>query len=694
MAKIFISAGHFTGDPGAPSIGGTTEALEMMQTRDLIVQELKARGLRQNVHFFSVPDSIGLGSTIRWINTRASSGDIALEIHGNAFSNRAAKGTECFYVEGNPMRRQNARLLLNALLKEVPQLTDRGAKPDTLAAVGRLAFCRDIAIPSLLLELCFLSNRTDFDLLQNHRSKFARGIANGLLAWSGITSRAKPTGFPTIDIEVNGRPLREQGILVHDNSFIPIDLLGQMGIDLPANAPVRRVSQGGIVYVKAIDLQPFNVSVSWNSNPPTVRLNTSLVLTEIGRIMGRGIISAEQLTAFLKTNNAGDFVTRFPNLAQLYVEEAEKEGVNHDIAFCQMCLETGYLQFGGDVKPEQNNFAGIGAIGGGATGAAFPDPRTGVKAQIQHLKAYASTQNINDLPIVDPRFDLVSPRGVAPRVQDLSNRWAADVEYGDRILAILRRLYSVADFDPGHGREVGQHSIAITSPSPRSTFELNQTFTVQGTGADSVKQVELSSPFGGNIFPLKTVAVASGQWQADVVFATAGERTILATAIGEQGNVLDFEPEELQVTINSKLAQPVRGGFITSEFNLRRRLRGRVRAHRGTDIGHRNRTGTPIHAIADGTVQFIQTGCVVSQHGCGGGFGNHVDIRHPALGYLSRYAHLSQVNVASGQTVTKGQVIGRMGETGHAFGPHLHLEIRRLSDNVALDPETIIVPIV
>ena len=114
MARIFISAGHFADKPGASSIGGTTEAFEMIQTRDLIVQELEERGLTQNVDFFSVPDSIGLRATIRWINNRALSGDVALEIHGNAFSNRSVRGTECFYVDGNAIRKQNARLLKNA----------------------------------------------------------------------------------------------------------------------------------------------------------------------------------------------------------------------------------------------------------------------------------------------------------------------------------------------------------------------------------------------------------------------------------------------------------------------------------------------------------------------------------------------------------------------------------------------------
>lgn len=584
--------------------------------------------------------------------------------------------------------------MLNALLQQVPGLTDRGPKPDTAAAVGSLGFCRQLNIASLLLELCFIDNRQDMDLLHDDRLQFAKGIVNGLIAWSGTSPRGSGTApFTAINIKLNGRLHEDRGILVNDNSYIPLDLAGLLGIDLSSATDVRRVTQSGVVYVKAIALQPFNVSVSWNPNPPTVILNTALVAVEIDRIMGQGIASAEQLANFLQANNSGDFTTRFSNIAQLYIEEAEKEGVNPDIAFCQMCLETGYLRFGGDVSPDQNNFAGIGATGSVA-GASFPDARTGAKAQTQHLKAYASTEDISAPPIVDPRFHLVNPRGEAPKVQDLSGRWAGNADYGASILSILRRLYESADIDPIHSGDSGRRSIAITSPPARSTFDLNQTFTVSGTATGSVDKVSLSTPFGGNIFHLNTAMVSSGRWNADIVFTVPGNRGIFATALGQQNNPLDFDPEELIVFIKSNFAQPVRGGYVTSSFDPARLLNGVTRPHRGTDIGHRNRVGTPILAIADGTVSFVQTGCSVGNRSCGGGFGNHVDIRHPSSEYLSRYCHLSLVNVTRDQTVTRGQEIGKMGETGRAFGPHLHIEIRRMSDNIALDPETIIVPVV
>lgn len=132
----------------------------------------------------------------------------------------------------------------------------------------------------------------------------------------------------------------------------------------------------------------------------------------------------------------------------MFIEEGEAEGVRGDVAFAQSLHETGYFKYGGIVTPEMNNFAGIGALNGNATGqaASFPDPRTGVRAQIQHLKAYASTEALaNDC--VDPRFSLVA-RGVAPYVEWLGaadnpqgRGWAVPGDgYGEKIVIMLGRI--------------------------------------------------------------------------------------------------------------------------------------------------------------------------------------------------------------------------------------------------------------
>ncbi|MEG3910949.1 N-acetylmuramoyl-L-alanine amidase [Microcoleus sp. w2-18bC1] len=441
MGRIFISAGHFTGDSGAPSVLGTKEADEMIQTRDLLLQELKSQGLTRDQDFFSVPDTIDLSPSINWINGRSRSGDIAVELHGNS-AIASARGAESYYVDGNNQRKSDAEKLVNALVAAVPGLRNRGAKSDNQSQHPRLAFCRDVDIPSVLIELCFLSSREDMNLLTNQRDKFAKGLADGLLQWSGLNPVIPPTPFPTIDIEINGERYEEPGILVNDNSFIPIDLADRLEINLAELNSVRRINQNGIVFIKAVELQPFNVSVNWNSTTRTIILTTVTfpIQAVSERIMSRGSAAENQLKSLLQANNS-DALTQFPDLPRLYIEESAIEGVNHNIAFSQMCLETGYLNFGGDVEPSQNNFCGLGASGGGVKGASFPNVRTGVKAHIQHLKAYASQDPVVP-PIVDPRFNLVQ-RGIAPMVADLSGRWATEKSYGNKILAIQRRLLGI-----------------------------------------------------------------------------------------------------------------------------------------------------------------------------------------------------------------------------------------------------------
>jgi hypothetical protein len=162
-------------------------------------------------------------------------------------------------------------------------------------------------------------------------------------------------------------------------------------------------------------------------------------------IMGKGIAEEEKLALFLMFNNDKIDSSFAHKLAGIYIEEAAAEGVNHDVAFAQMCLETGSLQYGGLVTPDMNNFCGLGSTGARLPdgklerGAAFPDPRTGVRAHIQHLKAYASDEPLNN-DLVDPRYSYVR-LGISPTIHGLTGRWAMDTAYAKKIKAILKQLY-------------------------------------------------------------------------------------------------------------------------------------------------------------------------------------------------------------------------------------------------------------
>ncbi|YAF96851.1 MAG: N-acetylmuramoyl-L-alanine amidase [Nodularia sp. CChRGM 3473] len=447
MGRIFISAAHGGKeaggiDPGSIA-GGTTEAREMILLRDLIVTELRARSF----DVLAVPDDLSATETIAWINSRGRRVDVALEIHADAASSPTVRGASVYYIANNQERKSNGELLLMGLLRRVTQLPNRGVKPDTDSGLGSLAFCRQIIIPSLLMQVGFLSNPEDRSLLQNRRRDFALGIADGLASWSRVIDPSSVTPieptYPAINININGQKYAEQGILVNGNSYIPIDLVDQLRIDLSKSTNINRISYRRIVYIKAIDLRDFNVAISWDAATRTINLRSNLLVCvdQLDRIMSRGNTSEVELQLFLRNNNENALVN-FPDIPKLYREEGNAEGVNYDIAFCQMCLETGFLRFGGDVRPEQNNFAGLGSIGGGVEAASFPSARIGVRAHIQHLKAYASLEPLVN-EVVDPRFRFVT-RGVASSIYQLSGRWSADLDYGVKILALMKRLYESA----------------------------------------------------------------------------------------------------------------------------------------------------------------------------------------------------------------------------------------------------------
>ncbi|MDR1445235.1 MAG: glucosaminidase domain-containing protein [Treponema sp.] len=158
------------------------------------------------------------------------------------------------------------------------------------------------------------------------------------------------------------------------------------------------------------------------------------------RILGAGLVAPEALSGFLLSVNPGAGENFSAELANFYAEEADIEGVNHDVAFAQMCLETGFLRYGNLVTADMNNFCGLGAIGEEQRGERFDEPRIGVRAHIQHLKAYATEE--------PPRQDLVDPRyrwvryGSAPTIYGLAGTWAADREYAEKIKDVLEMLYT------------------------------------------------------------------------------------------------------------------------------------------------------------------------------------------------------------------------------------------------------------
>ncbi|WP_029416520.1 M23 family metallopeptidase [Brevundimonas bacteroides] len=124
--------------------------------------------------------------------------------------------------------------------------------------------------------------------------------------------------------------------------------------------------------------------------------------------------------------------------------------------------------------------------------------------------------------------------------------------------------------------------------------------------------------------------------------------------------------------------EPVRGFPINSRFGMRR-LGGErgARMHKGVDIAAP--TGTAVYSSAEGEI--VRIGRQPD------GYGNFIEVRHPN-GMTTLYAHLSRIDVASGDRVLAGERIGLVGSTGYSTGPHLHFEVRR--DGVQINPSRVV----
>lgn len=134
---------------------------------------------------------------------------------------------------------------------------------------------------------------------------------------------------------------------------------------------------------------------------------------------------------------------------------------------------------------------------------------------------------------------------------------------------------------------------------------------------------------------------------------------------------------DVVVPSGSGFAWPTPGfTYLSSEWYEDRQ----VYNHGGIDIAGAGIMGSPVVAAADGTVIASNSSCTHNwgksySCGCGGGYGNYVMISH-AGGKMTVYGHLTSLTVSTGQTVSRGQVIGYVGSTGNSTGPHLHFECR------------------
>ena len=168
-------------------------------------------------------------------------------------------------------------------------------------------------------------------------------------------------------------------------------------------------------------------------------------------IMGTSTVTADQLIEYYESTGEKFpqlYIDRGVNLetfVNMYIQESAAEGVRAEVAFAQAMLETGQLQFSGDVKVGQFNFAGLGATGGVPGydfASVYGDNRigiqTGIRAHVQHLKCYASDLPLNQVK-VDPRWgDWIRLKAIS--VEGLAGTWATDKQYATKILNVMKQF--------------------------------------------------------------------------------------------------------------------------------------------------------------------------------------------------------------------------------------------------------------
>ena len=181
--------------------------------------------------------------------------------------------------------------------------------------------------------------------------------------------------------------------------------------------------------------------------------------TDMSGLNGRFLGDSTDLVRYFRQKtggNDGRFSVPLEALAKMYVRYGKRFGIRADMAWAQMIHETGYGQYGGDVAPEQNNMAGIGATGG-VPGNSFATAELGVIAQYAHLAWYVYADHLTDPycclveqpangPITtpgDPRHfqsNGSAHKGNVRTVYELSGKWAVGPNYGTALQAIANGI--------------------------------------------------------------------------------------------------------------------------------------------------------------------------------------------------------------------------------------------------------------
>lgn len=437
MKKIIIDPGHGGSDTGA-TYKGFFEKTYNLTIALLVKAALESKYEVETVMTRSSDKTVSLKERTDFAN--ATGADFYLSIHNNAAGGR---GFESF-IYNKPVPAETVRLqnvIHNAISGSVLKkynIPDRGKKRANFHVL------RETKMNALLIEVLFVDNDADLKLLNNSlfikeiSMEIADATATALNLPKKVVSPT-PVLYKVIAGSFKSKENAESRVKLLSNkgynSFITTLIVkGTTYYRVQAGAFSDKANAEALVAeLKAISIAAFilvegDVPVIPPPKPPEPD-------------KGFPIAGTSMLTAILMDSYTRTINPKAPLLASLYLEHSKRYGIRGDIAYAQALHETNYFRFTGDVSADQNNYAGLGATGGGTSGASFPTPSEGVLAHIQHLYAYNTT---DPLPLgemlVDPRFSLVK-RGSATTWQALNGKWAVPGDnYGELILSLYSKM--------------------------------------------------------------------------------------------------------------------------------------------------------------------------------------------------------------------------------------------------------------
>ena len=490
--KVTLDPGHIKGYNSGiyPSYA---EGTAMFNLATYLKADLEATGLFEvYVTRQDVTQDPTLAARGRLAVTTGSK--VFISLHSNAYSAEAANGVITFYS----CKRPNS-LALGKKLTDAVVSAFKGSSPSTYSrgcvykknSVGNDYFgvIRSAATGACveydyLIEHGFHTNKAECAFLNSEAGlkKIAEAECAALYTYFSGNATVPSTSTTTTPVTTPTTPAASTSTSLKKGSTY--DLTKSVhgfstAADAKAGKNVKTTVTPGTYYVYSTYAGMINLTKSVGGTVPGAWINppeaassqttstssqTVSVITDTSKLTKLTMSSTnmpvntpEQAIKFLKTNNSAPKLTcSVEELVYSFVRAGYIENIRWDIAFAQSIKETGYFKYGGQVLYTQNNFAGIGALNGGASGATFSSAFEGALAQMQHLKAYANTDDIAWKKLVDPRFNLIAKRGWAPYLEWLGASenpnnskvftmgWAVPgAGYGASILEVLYRIKKV-----------------------------------------------------------------------------------------------------------------------------------------------------------------------------------------------------------------------------------------------------------